>query len=134
MDAAGQQFVQQWYQYLQQQTVRVQQLLQEADTGAQQMLRGNATDPLTLQNALQAITLQIKDIQTQLGTTWGEAILSQLMGSKDNREPIDLAELDSDEVLAAAPEVVLLMPCGYSAAAAANGSFVLKRENASSCP
>jgi hypothetical protein len=69
--------------------VRVQQLLQEADTGCQQMLHSNPADPLALQNALQAITLQIKDLQTKMGTTWSERMLSQLMGSKDNREPIE---------------------------------------------
>lgn len=97
MDAAGQQFVAQWYQYLQQATVHVQQLLQETDAGCQQMLRSNPTEPLALQNALQAVTLQIKDIQTRLGTSWSEQILAQLMGSKDNREPIEqgLAHMDS---------------------------------------
>ncbi|MEI8255395.1 MAG: hypothetical protein WCJ30_06940 [Deltaproteobacteria bacterium] len=89
MDAAGQQFVQGWYQFLQQNTVQVQALLQEADGSCQQILGSGSPDPLAIQNALNGVGQRIKELQARIGTTWSEQILAQLMGSRDNREPIE---------------------------------------------
>ncbi len=89
MDAAGQQFVQGWYGFLQQNTVQVQQLLQEADGACQQILGSGPPDPMAIQNAINGVGQRIKELQARIGTTWAEQILAQLMGSRDNREPIE---------------------------------------------
>lgn len=89
MDAVGQQFLQQWYQFLQQNTVQVQQLLQEADSGCQQILGTGPVDPLAIQSTLDGVGVRIKDLETRIGSTWAEQVLAQFAGTRDRREPVE---------------------------------------------
>lgn len=83
--SSQQQFLQQWQGYLQQIGGQVQQIMGEADAGCRQLLAAHPTDPIPMQNALQAIHLKIVGLRQQYEQTWSQQIQTQLMGFGDNR-------------------------------------------------
>lgn len=92
MSGNQQQFMQEWQGHIQQATQRVTELLREAEAGCRQLIGQNPDDPMPVQNALNAINIQIQEQRTRLGTSWSELILAKLMRSLDNRHAIAQGE------------------------------------------
>ena len=87
-----QQFLQEWQAHIQQATQRIQGLLREAEAGCRQLIAQNPDDPLPVQNALNAINVQVQEQRSRLGTTWSDLMLSKLMRSLDNRHAVSHGE------------------------------------------
>lgn len=85
MNGNQQQFMQEWRAHIDQALQRVAGLLREAEAGCKQLIGQNPDDPMPVQNALNAINVQVHETRSRLGTTWSDLMLSKLMTSLDNR-------------------------------------------------
>jgi hypothetical protein len=92
MNVNQQHFLQEWRAHLDHALGRVVSVLREAEGGCKQLIAQNPDDPLPVQNALQAINVQVQEQRSRLGTTWSDLMLSKLMASLDNREVIGQGE------------------------------------------
>lgn len=92
MNGNQQQFLQEWQAHIQQATQRIAGLLHEAEAGCRQLIAQNPDDPLPVQNALNAINVQVQEQRTRLGTSWSDLMLAKLMRNLDNRHVIGQGE------------------------------------------
>lgn len=86
MNPNQQQFLQEWQAHIQQATQRITNLLREAEAGCRQLIAQNQEDPLPVQNALNAIKMQVQEQRTRLGTSWSDLLVSKLLRNLDNSQ------------------------------------------------
>lgn len=92
MERNQQQFTQEWRAHLDQAIQRVVGLLREAEAGCRQLIAQSPDDPLPVQNALNAINVQVQELRVRLGTTWSDLLVSKLLTSLDNRAVVAQGE------------------------------------------
>lgn len=92
MDRNQQQFTQEWRAQIEQELGRVRQLVQEAEAGCKQLIAQNPDDPMPVQNALNAIHVQVQETRSRMGTAWSDLMVAKLMASLDNRHVVAQGE------------------------------------------
>ena len=97
MYPAQQSILQQWQQKCQEVTWHVSQLLAETEAGCRQMLGAHPTDPIPLQNALQAVHIRVQTMKQQAQEVWSRIIQSpEVLSSGDNRAFMEQGEAQWD--------------------------------------
>jgi hypothetical protein len=87
MNPAQQQFLQQWQGWLQQVGAQASQILQEADQGCRGLIAQHPTDPMPMSNALQAIHIQLTELNTHVSNAWSQQI-EHIAGMGATREVV----------------------------------------------
>ncbi|MBI5536610.1 MAG: hypothetical protein HY898_28070 [Deltaproteobacteria bacterium] len=95
MNPAQQQFLQQWQGWLQQVAGQVTQILQETDAGCRQLLASQPTDPMPMQNALQAVHIKVTELKGQVSNAWTQQV-ENIVGMGNPGEVMDSGQIANE--------------------------------------